>query len=588
MDELKNTSETERAWREQFLNVLNQKQIRTVFQPIVSLRNGTVFGYEALSRGPADTAMQNPGSLFACAEKYGKLWDLESLCRVTAIEAVSRLHTTFKLFLNVNPQIMHDEKFKRGFTKEFLNEYRMNPENIIFEITEKASVNNISDFIKTVDHYKKQHYKIAIDDAGAGYSGLNLISDLHPHFLKLDMNLIRDIDRDITKQALVKSFTEFASLTNTCLVAEGIETKKELLKLIDIGVHYGQGFYLQKPDPNIFPLREDVIFTIREANAQKNQLFDRKTSDLYICNISNAQKTLNPKLLISQVYAFLEGDHSLSGFCITEDNYLTGIITRPELYRYLSGQYGYNLYAKKPIEKIMRTEFLRVDYHESIETVAKKAMGRDMEHLYDFITVTQDGRYFGIVTVKDLLEKLLQVEVNHAKHINPLSELPGNLMIEKRLEACIHAATESVILYFDMNNFKAYNDVYGFENGDKFIKCFAQILKSNIYEENDFIGHIGGDDFMAVIQGGGAEDLCQKIIGDFDRSILGFYSRNDLDKGYVTTKNRHGTEEDFPLLSLSVVAVSSKKYETTYQLTKNMAMLKKLCKQKTGSNYIIE
>jgi CBS domain-containing protein len=130
----------------------------------------------------------------------------------------------------------------------------------------------------------------------------------------------------------------------------------------------------------------------------------------------------------------MERDRSVSGFCVTEDCYLAGVITRSELYRFLSGQYGYNLYAKKPIEKIMRKEFLRVDHHESIEIVAKKAMSRDIEHLYDFITVTQDGRYFGIVTVKDLLEKSLQVEVNHAKHINPLSELPGNALIERKLK----------------------------------------------------------------------------------------------------------------------------------------------------------
>lgn len=579
--------EPEDALKGQFLSVLNNKQIMTVFQPIISLRNGSIYGYEALSRGPENTSMQSPNILFECAEKYGKLWELELLCRVTAIETVYNLNTKIRLFLNVNPQVIHDEKFKQGFTKEYLNYYNMDPENIIFEITERGSVNNIPDFIKTVDNYKKQFYKIAIDDAGAGYSGLNMISDIHPHFLKLDMNLIRDVDKDTTKQALIKSLTEFASLTNTQLIAEGIETNGELSKLIDIGVHFGQGFYMQKPNANILPLKDDIIFAIKDANSKKNHLLDRRSSDLFICNISTAQKSLNPKILISQVYELMENDHSLSGLCITDNDYLVGIITRSDLYRYLSGQYGYNLYAKKTIEKIMSTEFLQVDYHESIETVSKKAMGRNIKHLYDFIAVAQDGRYYGVVTVKDLLEKTLQVEVNNAKHINPLSELPGNVLIEKKLEDCLNITAECKVLYFDMNNFKAYNDVYGFENGDRFIKSFAQILKNNISEEQDFIGHIGGDDFVAIFYGDNIKELCEKIIGDFDRTIFEFYSKNDFDKGYITTKNRHGTEEDFPLLSISVVVVSNKDYKTIYTLTESMAKLKKTCKQKAGSNYVI-
>lgn len=581
-------TEKEDCLEERLLDILKNKQIKTVFQPIVSLRNGSVYGYEALSRGPIDTPLRSPVMLFECAEKCGKTWDLELLCRMTSIETVSRLNPHIKLFLNVDPRIMHHEKFKRGFTKEFLSLYNIDPENVIFEITEKGSVNNICNFIKTIEHYKKQDYKIAIDDAGAGYSGLNLISDVHPHFLKLDMNLIRDIHRDTMRQALVRSLCEFAALTNTYLVAEGIETKSELLKLIDLGVQYGQGFYLQRPDPNILPLKEDVSFEIKEANAKKNQLLDRKTADLFICNISTPQKSLNPKNLISHVYELMENDKTISGFCITEQGYLVGIITRPDLYRYLSGQYGYNLYSKKTVDKIMSTEFLQVDYHESIETVAKKAMGRENEHLYDFITITKDGRYLGVVTVKDLLERTIQVAVNNAKHVNPLTELPGNLLIEKRMEACLHEEAECKILYFDLNNFKAYNDVYGFENGDICIKRFANILKKHIGEEKDFIGHIGGDDFMAIVYRDEAEELCREIIDDFDRSISEFYNKNDFNKGFITTKNRHGIEEDFPLLSISIAVTSSKSYETIYKLSERMAELKRTCKQKSNSNYIID
>ena len=101
-----------------------------------------------------------------------------------------------KLFLNVNPSTMHDEKFKTGFTRHFLRNYKITPDNVIFEITERNRVNDVEGFQKSIDHYKNQNYQIAIDDAGAGYSGLNLISDVHPDYIKLDMKLIRNINSD--------------------------------------------------------------------------------------------------------------------------------------------------------------------------------------------------------------------------------------------------------------------------------------------------------------------------------------------------------------------------------------------------------
>jgi len=578
--------EDNRIKKEHFMDVLNNKLIETVFQPIVSLRDGSVYGYEALSRGPRNTDMYYPTVLFDCAEEYGKTWELEQLCRMKAIETVHCLNTRFRLFLNVNPRIIHDEKFKQGFTKEYLAQNGINPEDVIFEITERGVISNVSDFIDTIDNYKNQNYRIAIDDAGAGYSGLNMISDIHPHFIKLDMNLTRNIDKDATKQSLIKSFTEFASLTNTHLIAEGVETEQELLKLIEIGVQYGQGFFLQRPNSIIAPLDSEVLFTINDANKKKNHLLDKMSSEIYICNVSTPQKSINSKILVSQVFDLMENDRSISGLCITENGYVAGIITRSELYRRLSFQYGYSLYTNKAIETIMSREFLRVDYHDSIETVANKAMGRDYEKMYDIVTVTNDDKYFGIVTVKDLLEKALQIGVSNARHLNPLSELPGNILIEKQLENCIISGMDCSVLYFDLNNFKAYNDVYGFENGDRIIKLLTQILKANIKGKSDFIGHIGGDDFMAIVAENEADALCKKIIDEFDESVRTYYSKNDLDRGYITTKNRHGIEEDFPILSISVAAVSSHRYETIYKLTEDMAKLKKMCKQSPGSNYL--
>ena len=123
--------------------------------------------------------------LFKYAQKFNKLWELEFLCRSKAFEAAFKIESEFKLFLNVNPNIMQDVQFRKGFTKEYLEKFAIDPKRIIFEITESEAINHLDDFIKTIDNYKEQDYRIAIDDAGAGYSGLNLISDIHPNYIKL-------------------------------------------------------------------------------------------------------------------------------------------------------------------------------------------------------------------------------------------------------------------------------------------------------------------------------------------------------------------------------------------------------------------
>ena len=118
------------------------------------------------------------------------------------------------------------------------------------------------------------------------------------------------------------------------------------------------------------------------------------------------------------------------------------------MYKFLSGQYGYSLYGKKPVREIANANFLSVDYKMTIDIVSKKAMARSAEQLYDLIVVTKDARYYGVVTVKDLLEKAIEIEVINAKNLNPLSELPGNRLIELQLEQSIKNPEYLNILYF--------------------------------------------------------------------------------------------------------------------------------------------
>ena len=573
--------------RQAFLDVLHNQEITSVLQPIVSLRDGAVFGYEALGRGPAGTLLENPETLIQCALENGCMLELEHLFRRSALRAARQMPTGIRLFLNVNPNIIQDPHFGMGFTKEYLTRFAISAEDIVFEITERESVENLRGFKQIIEHYKGQNYQISIDDAGAGYSGLNLISDVQPHFIKLDMQLIRGVDKDLTRQALIKSMQEFAALTNTRIIAEGIETEEELATLISFDVPYGQGYFIRKPSPSPRVVEPTALQVIHRENKIKNRFFGARVHKFHVRHICRSGTVVPPHTPIRTVVELFENNSKLNGLCVVMGEVPVGALTRNRLHEQLSGRFGFSLFADKAVEAVMDRSFLSVDHQCTIDLVARQAMRRDDAKLYDFVTVTREGRYQGVVTVKELLEKSIELEVANARQLNPLSELPGNALIDIELERLVRLGLPRIVLYFDIDNFKAYNDKYGFKNGDRALKRLSSIIKESAAED-DFVGHIGGDDFIAVADGRTAQRVCETIIKAFNESVPAFYSAEDVQRGYIEGKNRSNIEERFPLMSLTIVGVRANNYQSSFDLARAAAALKKQCKRIQGSNYQIE
>ncbi|QNK42556.1 EAL and GGDEF domain-containing protein [Caproicibacter fermentans] len=569
--------------------IIDGECIKTVFQPIVSLRDGSSLGHEALSRMTCDTSIRNPEQLFQAAGESDRLWDLELLCRTTALKTafLNSEHAAYekKLFLNVNPNIMHDDKFRQGFTCQYLKQYGIRPENIIFEITERNAVADMQGFVGTVEHYKGQNYHIAVDDAGAGYSGLNLIGDIRPHYIKLDMNLIRGIDRDNIRYALVKSMVELSQTAGICLIAEGVETRRELVTLVDLGVQYAQGYFLCRPDEEIRDADPAVKDLILELNRRKKHVLGTQASNIYISNICTPTQTIPPEMKVETVFDKLKNDPDAFGCCVVKDGAVLGVVTKSHFVLQLSGRYGFSLHQNKPVSFLMDTDFLSVESTTPINAVSNAAMSRPPEKLYDFIVVTRDGKYLGTVTIKDLLQKTTEIEVVNAKYQNPLTGLPGNVLIEHKISQCLACEKPYCVIYFDIDNFKAYNDVYGFENGDSVIKLLADVLQEHL-PNDQFVGHVGGDDFVAVMQCEAGREYCERVIGDFRQRILKFYNPQDVRNGYIIAENRKGRREKFPLISISAAGILDRnaRFHDRLELTEELARLKKKSKQQKGDS----
>ncbi len=573
---------------DEFMAILNEGNVHTVYQPIISLKNGSVLGYEALSRGPKESRMENPTALFEAARMYDKLWELELLCRIRALEKAAWMNRGHRIFLNVDPDIIHDEKFRQGFTKEFVQEYGINPENIVFEVTEKRSISDLSGFRKIITHYKDQGYKIAVDDAGAGYSGLNMITDIHPHFIKLDMNLIRDIDKTGLKYALVRNFNEFCQVTDIRVIAEGIETENELNALIDIGIEYGQGFLIQRPSEKIEYNNESLTQMIIQRNRKKQRLYRSTPSTVMIGDICSQNPTICPDTTGDEVKEIFTKNPMLAGLPVCEGDKLCGLVMRDKFFAHLGTQYGYSIFSKRPVRLLMDNRPLEVDFTTTMEATSRLITARNNENIYDIIVVTRDGAYTGVVSVKDLLQKTMEIEVNHAKHLNPLTGLPGNILIDQEIKEALDGTDPFTLLYVDIDNFKAYNDVYGFENGDRVLLFLRDVIQQCILDtygaQTAFFGHIGGDDFVVLPRSYAVEPLCGAIAEAFKKGRNSFYNDKDCMNGYIRAKNRRNTDEEFGLMTLCIAGVSNQgsTYKNVYELSERVTSIKKECKSKGG------
>jgi EAL domain-containing protein (putative c-di-GMP-specific phosphodiesterase class I) len=255
--------------RKEFRTLLAKKQLRTVFQPIIHLTHGKTLGLEALTRGPILSNFQSPLQLFKYAEEYGSLYTLEKIARELAFENSSQLiKNNEKLFINLSPQVIYDPSFTPGHTISLLKQYKLSPENIVFEITERSAIEDFTAFTKVLHHYRDQGFQIAVDDAGAGYSSLQAISEIQPDYIKVDRSLISKVHENNVKKHILDAFVTFAKKMDSMIIAEGIEMEEELEEVIRLGIDCGQGYYIARPNDPVEAIDESVISQISKANVQ--------------------------------------------------------------------------------------------------------------------------------------------------------------------------------------------------------------------------------------------------------------------------------------------------------------------------------
>jgi EAL domain-containing protein (putative c-di-GMP-specific phosphodiesterase class I) len=224
-------------------------QIYSVYEPIVEVETRTVFGYEALARGPEGTELHSPMKLFALAEEEDLLFQLDCLCRQRGLDGARDLPGDAKLFLNVRPTTIHDPNFRAEELERTLDRCQLSPSGVVFEISEQESIGNFAIFREVRDYYGKLGFQIALDDTGAGYASLESVMELSPEYIKVDRAFIAGIDEDEPRQELLRSLQSLAVRIGARIIGEGLDTIEELEMLHQLGIPFGQGWLFGKPHP---------------------------------------------------------------------------------------------------------------------------------------------------------------------------------------------------------------------------------------------------------------------------------------------------------------------------------------------------
>lgn len=572
----------------EFKAILQTRDIQTVYQPIVSFPSGSIMAWEALSRGPVNSPFRSPSMLFDLAEEMGMLFALERVCRENAIIRADKLGEGQKLFLNIHPRTLTDPSFTPGSTRAILERVGLKTENIVLEITERHSIRDFSLFYKTLDHYRGQGFQIAIDDAGTGYSGLSSIAELKPNFIKIDMSLIRNINRDPVRRALLETIISFADKIDSKVIAEGIETQEEAATLLQIGTHYGQGYFLGRPT---YP-KPDAVVDLSAIRPATQPITIRSMGySMPVGSLVKPAVAVSPETLVSDIRELFGEKQQHNSIAVTDNGLPVGLIMEYHLNRQLSAQYGVALYFKRPARSVMDTAPLIVDEHTPVEDTAQQAMNRNQLQAYDDVIVTREGKLLGLVTVQALLHALAQVQVELAKGTNPLSGLPGNVALEKEMENRLKGGGPFALIYADLDNFKAYNDSYGFKHGDRIILLLADILTRAVQKHglhSDVVAHIGGDDFVCVLDRAKAERICLAVTRCFKRLVRGCYTPQDRERGWIMARGREGVEREFPLVSVSLAVLDCQGSCSLQEIGERAAQMKHFAKSLPGNVYVLD
>jgi diguanylate cyclase (GGDEF)-like protein len=542
------------------------------FQPIVNIHTGVCFGFEALLRGWDSAGFSSIFEFLNTSYEKGYLQQIDMELRRKALSEFTSIpfFDTIKLFYNLDNRLLDNKEYSTKYTVTLLEEFDLPADNFFFEISERHEIDGFSTSKLILEHYKQQHFRIAIDDFGSGYAGLQLLYHSEPDLIKIDRFFIDGIDSDERKRLFISNIVNMAHIMGITVIAEGVETANEFYTCRNIGCDLVQGYLIQRPTDNRFLLKSkyDIV-----SNLVKRDKRHRESSEDLIQRKMEIWETIPVNSPTIEVLEKFRKNKNLSFFpVVNEKNEPIGILREKELKSYVYNPYGISLLMNQAYRKDIFNFISKPPVAEIHSRVEKIIELYAIDPEAEAVIITENGKYKGILSSKALLQIVSEREIAEARDQNPLTKLSGNTLINEYISNSLeHERGEMVFVYFDFNNFKPFNDNYGFRNGDRAILLFGDMLKELSHREDVFTGHIGGDDFFLGMNTEKHDftyilNIVKELVSAFEENVKSFYNKTDQENAYLISKDRNGRSKKFPLLSVSAAVLCISPRQDKYSI----------------------
>ncbi len=573
------------------LDVIELRKVTTLYQPIVNLHDGRVHGYEALSRGPSNNSLHSPIIMLRAADHFNLAAEVERLCVENAVRDFVKRRLAGKLFVNIRPGRLFDPFFQAGTLVDFLGRYGLGAGRMVLEITESDPVFEYAPLVKAAESLRASGIEIAMDDLGEGFSSLRLWSELKPGYVKIDKHFVSGLNQDPVKLQFVRSLQHIAENSQTLIIAEGIEMASELAVIKDLGIAFGQGYLIGRPAarPSSVPSAEAAqclarsVISVFPSDGMSRLQFDAR-------RVLIEAPSVDMNTSSERVLEILQEHESLHAVAVVNGDIPLGMISRPVMFDRFTRYYARELFGRKSCTLFMDSSPLVVDIGTLISELSELVVRKGKQAFSDGFIITENGRYRGLGSGYDLMREITEIQVVAARYASPLTLLPGNVPIHEHTDRLLAAGVSFVAAYFDLDNFKPYNDAYGYRKGDDMIKLLARIIVEQCDPNLDFVGHIGGDDFIVLFQSADWELRCREIIKMFDEMRFSMFMPEHVEQGGYESEDRRGRIVFHSLVMLSIGAVPVRQgyFRQHLEVERAASMAKKMAKKADGSSLFVE
>ncbi len=564
------------------------------FQPIVNVHTGFCYGYEALLRGTDAAGFASIQAFFDAAHARGVLAAVEIELWERAISAFVRVphYTRMKLFCNADNRGALAAPGTRAATLAMLEGFGLHPSSLCLEISEHHRLESQGIAPSMVDGLQRAGFKLAVDDFGRGYSGLELLYTFPSDFVKIDRFFVAGIERDRQKRVLAETMIKLAHVLGRFVVAEGIETESEFQICRDLGCDLVQGYLIQRPTDRLEDLLDsyDVVPALVD-HSRRRRADAHEAIAPHLAAVPTVQSDSDLHDVLSE-FGRIKNQSFL--VVIDSDQRPIGLVREQDLKGYLYNPFGRDLLANASFRMRASRIVTRCPIVSSHAPVEEFINAYVQDQGNEGVIVMRDMKYAGFVDSRTLLSLVSERNLAQARDQNPLTRLPGNAKV---YEFVSHALNEIdlcyALAYFDFDNFKPFNDRFGFRQGDRALILFSEMLAKALMGEQRFVGHIGGDDFVAGARDMPFEQFCQRVralVEKFRTDIESFYDAESRAKQRIVGVDREGMAREYPLMRVSAVILDLRAGRTAGTLDYMSALIaegKGIAKRSAGGLHIV-